>query len=60
MARLANKDTFDLPRYESAAAVGAEGADAACAMGQTIGGYLRTYGFNMDFAPDADVNTNPA
>ena len=28
-------------------------------MGQTIGGYLRTYGFNMDFAPDADVNTNP-
>ena len=59
MARLANKDTFDLPRYESAAAVGAEGADAACAMGQTIGGYLRTYGFNMDFAPDADVNTNP-
>ena len=59
VARLANKDTFDLPRYESAAAVGAEGADAACAMGQTIGGYLRTYGFNMDFAPDADVSTNP-
>ena len=59
VARLANKDTFDLPRYESAAAVGAEGVDAACAMGQTIGGYLRTYGFNMDFAPDADVNTNP-
>ena len=59
VARLAKKDTFDLPRYESAAAVGAEGADAACAMGQTIGGYLRTYGFNMDFAPDADVNTNP-
>ena len=28
-------------------------------MGQTIGGYLKTYGFNMDFAPDADVNTNP-
>ena len=59
VARLANKDTFDLPRYESAAAVGAEGIDAAYAMGQTIGGYLRTYGFNMDFAPDADVNTNP-
>ena len=59
VARLANKDTFDLPRYESAAAVGVEGVDAACAMGQTIGGYLRTYGFNMDFAPDADVNTNP-
>ncbi len=59
VARLANKDTFDLPQYESAAAVGAEGTDAAYAMGQTIGGYLYAYGFNMDFAPDADVNTNP-
>ena len=59
VARLANKDTFDLPRYESAAAVGAEGVDAACAMGQTIGAYLKEYGFTMDFAPDADVNTNP-
>ena len=29
------------------------------AMGQTIGAYLKEYGFNMDFAPDADVNTNP-
>lgn len=28
-------------------------------MGQTIGAYLKEYGFNMDFAPDADVNTNP-
>ena len=28
-------------------------------MGQTIGGYLKDYGFNMDFAPVADVNTNP-
>ena len=29
-------------------------------MGQTIGGYLKTYGLNLDFAPVADVNTNPA
>ena len=28
-------------------------------MGQTIGAYLKEYGFTMDFAPDADVNTNP-
>ena len=59
VARLANTDTFDLPKYESAAAVGAEGADAAYAMGHTIGQYVREYGFNIDFAPDADVNTNP-
>ena len=60
IARLANNDAFNLPRYASAAAVGASGdlADAR-EMGQTIGSYLKTYGFNMDFAPDADVNTNP-
>ena len=28
-------------------------------MGRTIGGYLKTCGFTMDFAPDADVLTNP-
>ena len=60
VARLANPPAFDLPQYESAAAVGASGDPAdACAMGQTIGAYLKEYGFNMDFAPDADVNTNP-
>ena len=60
IARLANSDTFNLPRYASAAAVGASGDPAdAREMGQTIGSYLKTYGFNMDFAPDADVNTNP-
>lgn len=33
--------------------------DDAKNMGATIGTYLAEYGFNMDFAPDADVNTNP-
>ena len=61
VARLANKDTFDLPRYESAAAVGASGNPAdAENMGRTIGGYLADYGFTVDFAPVADVYTNPA
>ncbi len=59
VARLANTDTFDLPKYESAAAVGAQGTDAAYDMGKTIGTYIKEYGFNVDFAPDADVNTNP-
>lgn len=60
VARLANNDAFDLPKYESAAVVGASGdADDALEMGKTIGNYLREYGFNLDFAPDADVNTNP-
>lgn len=60
VARLANHSAFDLPRYQSAGAVGASGnPDDALEMGQVIGGYLKEYGFNMDFAPVADVNTNP-
>ena len=59
VARLANTETFDLPKYESAAAVGEKGTDAAYKMGNTIGNYVKKYGFNIDFAPDADVNTNP-
>lgn len=61
VARLANDPAFALPRYESAAAVGASGDPTrALEMGRTIGGYLREYGFTMDFAPVADVYTNPA
>ena len=61
VARLANASGFDLPQYQSAQAVGTTGDPAnARAMGQIVGGYLKTYGLNLDFAPVADVNTNPA
>ena len=60
VARLASHSAFDLPQYQSAGAVGASGnPEDALEMGQTIGAYLGEYGFNMDFAPVADVNTNP-
>lgn len=60
VARLGNHPAFPVPQYESAAAVGKSGDPSdALAMGSTIGEYLRQYGFNMDFAPVADVNTNP-
>lgn len=60
VARLANHAAFDLPKYPSAADVASSGGEAAALeMGVTIGNYLKQYGFNMDFAPDADVNTNP-
>lgn len=60
VARLANNSTFNLTKFESAAAVGATGDEReALKMGQTIGTYLKQYGFNLDFAPVADVNTNP-
>lgn len=54
VARLANSEGFDLPKYESASAV-----EDAGQMGHTIGAYLKEYGFNVDFAPVADVNSNP-
>ena len=60
VARLANHPAFDLPRYESAAAVAAAGgAQGVRQMYAEIGGYLDSYGIDLDFAPDADVNTNP-
>ena len=60
VARLANHKAFDLPKYRSAASVGKSGDPSkALEMGRTIGGYLKEYGFNVDFAPVADVNTNP-
>lgn len=56
VARLANASGFDLPQYQSAQAVGTTGDPAnARAMGQIIGGYLKTYGLNLDFAPVAMV-----
>lgn len=60
VARIAGNDAFNVRRYKSAAAVGESGDPAAAAeMGQTIGRYLHQYGFNLDFAPVADVNSNP-
>ena len=60
VARFANHRAFQLPKYESAGAVGAsEDPDDALQMGATIGAYLSNYGVNMDLAPVADVNTNP-
>ena len=59
VTRLAERPDFGLPRYPSAMAVGRQGPEAVRAMGRAIGAYLRDYGFHMDFAPVADVATNP-
>ncbi len=60
VARLAGNKNFNLPKYSSAAAVGSTGKEAdAFKMGESIGAYLKQYGFNIDFAPVADVNSNP-
>ncbi len=59
VSRLAANPAFDVPRYESMAAVAAGGPQAACETAESIGKYLKEYGFDIDFAPVADVNTNP-
>ena len=60
VARIANNANFDVEKFESMGAIGATGdAQNAYYCGNTIGTYLRRYGFDIDFAPVADVNTNP-
>ena len=60
VTRLAKNDAFNLPQYKNAATGGESGdPDDAREMGSTIGAYLKQYGLNLNFAPVADVNTNP-
>lgn len=60
VARIANSKAFDVTKYESMETIGlTEDSKIAEDVGITIGSYLKEYGFNLDFAPVADVNTNP-
>ena len=60
VSRLANNPNFDVKKYESMAAIGATGDPKnAYECGNTIGTYLKRYDFDIEFAPVADVNTNP-
>ena len=60
VARIANNPNFNVKKYESMSAIGATGDPSnAYECGNTIGTYLHRYGFDIDFAPVADVNTNP-
>ena len=60
VSRLANNPKFNVKKYESMSAIGATGdPNNAYECGNTIGTYLKYYGFDIDFAPVADVNTNP-
>lgn len=60
VARIANSGYFDVERFPNMDQIGATGDESAAAhVGTTIGDYLHEIGFNVDFAPVADVNTNP-
>lgn len=59
VARVANSGYFDVQRFSNMAEVGATGDETQAArVGAAIGEYLHEIGFNVDFAPVADVLTN--
>ena len=60
VARVASTGRFDVTDVGDMAKIGASGdVQQAKQAGETIGSYLSELGFNLDFAPDADVLTNP-
>lgn len=60
VARIAGSGRFDVPQMEDMSVVGSrEDTGEAYEIGKTIGDYLSDMGFNVDFAPVADVLTNP-
>lgn len=61
VARVAGSGNFDVPDVGNMSDIGASGdTEQARQAGETIGTYLSELGFNLDFAPDADVWSNPA
>ena len=61
VARISGTGRFDVPAIANMSEIGAAGDPAqARAIGEQIGTYLSDLGFNVDFAPDADVLTNEA
>lgn len=59
VTRIASSGLFDVPSFENMSQIGASGdVHRAYEVGSTIGSYLHELGFNLDFAPVADVLTN--
>ncbi len=60
VARLANNDAFGLHKFESMTWLCQHGGDTTVYnAARYIGSYLKDFGFDVDFAPVADVNSNP-
>ena len=60
VSRIANSYLFDVENIGFMEDIGAtEDPNNAYSAGRYIGGYLSSLGFNLDFAPVADINTNP-
>lgn len=60
VSRIAKADHFGIDNVGNMANIGATGdTGKAYSAGKYIGGYLSDLGFTLDFAPVADINTNP-
>lgn len=61
VARIANHPvSFNVPKYPAMGIIAQSGDESqAYNAGRAIGEYLTAYGLDIDFAPVADVNTNP-
>ena len=60
VARVANSGTISVPTFPNMMEIGNTGnPEEAYEVGRTIGTYLKDLGFNLDFAPIADVLVNP-
>lgn len=59
VARIGNNENFDVPRFRPMKNVARGGEQAVRDAAFAIGSYLHRYGFDVDFAPVADVDTNP-
>ncbi len=56
VARIGNNKGFNVPKIKPMGTIKSE--QGAYKAGSKIGAYLKELGFNVDFAPDADVLTN--
>ncbi len=60
VARISGREEFGIASFPDMSEIGASGEPKkAYEVGDKIGTYLADLGFNMDFAPVADVLTNP-
>ena len=60
VARIANNRNFNVERISAVESIGKTKDYAkAKSAGVSIGRYLKSYGFTLNFAPVADINTNP-
>jgi len=61
VARFANSKAYDIDNVGNMGKIGrTNDPENARNAGRTIGSYLKELGFHLDFAPVADVNTNPS